>query len=111
MLHQAEHHIIIFPIPIEVMSNVSIVVWTCIFCTLATRGGNVPCCSSPPQGDGNVAMPGPPAGAVVEDVLGLEDAVLMIAPWRPGKKTELLMGRQIVDMFNKIVYTDTTVCI
>ena len=34
------------------------------------------------QGDGNVAMPGPPAGAVVEDVLGLEDAVLMIAPWQ-----------------------------
>jgi len=57
---------------------------------LATCGGNVPCCSSPPQGDGNVAMPGPPAGAVVEDVLGLEDAVLMIAPWRPGKKTGLL---------------------
>jgi len=32
----------------------------------------------PSLGDGNVAMPGPPAGAVVEDVLGLEDAVLMI---------------------------------
>lgn len=60
------------------------------FLHLATCGGNVPCCSSPPQGDGNVAMPGPPAGAVVEDVLGLEDAVLMIAPGRPGKKTGLL---------------------
>lgn len=60
----------------------------------------MPCCSSPPQGDGNVAMPGPPAGAVVEDVLGLEDAVLMIAPWRPGKKTGLLTG--IVDMLIKL---------
>ena len=36
-------------------------------------------------GDGNVANPGPPPGAVVEDILGLEDAVLMIDAWRNGK--------------------------
>ena len=32
-----------------------------------------------------MANPGPPPGAVVEDILGLEDAVLMIDAWRNGK--------------------------
>ena len=44
--------------------------------SISMVGSSAPHGSCP--GDGNVASPGPPVGAVVEEILGLEDAVLMI---------------------------------